>query len=200
MLRFLWLVPLGFTLEIKHSSLPSRDCLKRKHTDIGRKKLEHGKAECFKSIMDQALNLVEAKISLYAIMIHTFLFFSVLISWDNLHLWQRRRSHCLWVASQWETKHQDRPAHCWLQHLPEGWNPGPNRQRTWSWWLPHVTHSKFQHVLHRSGQVNLGVPASVGIRPITEALNSWPDYRLVQSLPTLHPGPSVWIHMRKPAK
>lgn len=99
---------------------------------------------CWSNILGPSATVLfmrPSKQILYAIIINSLLFF--LISWDNIHLWQRRRSNYLWVANQWEAKHQDRSAHCWIQHLPEGRNPGPDRQRTWSWWLPHVAHSKF---------------------------------------------------------
>lgn len=70
-----------------------------------------------------------------------------LFSWDDVHLRQRRRPHYIQMASQWETKYQDRQVNCGLQHLPERRNLGQDWQCTWSRWLPHAAHSKFSHTL-----------------------------------------------------
>lgn len=72
-------------------------------------------------------------------------------SWNNVHLRQRRRPHYVQLAGQWEAKHQDRQADCWLQHFSEGRHPGSDRQCTWSGGLSHVAHSEFMFVSRMSG-------------------------------------------------
>lgn len=66
-------------------------------------------------------------------------------SWDNIHFWQRRWPHHIQVASQWETKHEDRQADRWLQYLPERWYPCQDWQCSWSGGLSHAAHSKLSH-------------------------------------------------------